>query len=93
MTCPYYKTECMGKRVKSRIKQYCESKDYYIHCKEFNTLRNKNTKKFFYELELQSVRAKNKIGALLEIQKFFKFLSELPVSWLTDYIVMWEEVD
>jgi len=48
-------------------------------------------KEWAWELDLQYERAETKEEALKNIKVFFKYLSDLPVDQLEEYITIWSE--
>ena len=48
-------------------------------------------KRWTWELDLQHERAETKQEALKKIKSFFKYLSNLPVDQLEEYITIWSE--
>ena len=48
-------------------------------------------KEWAWELDLQYERAETKEEALKNIKAFFKYLSDLPVDQLEEYITIWSE--
>ena len=48
-------------------------------------------KEWAWELDLQYERAETKEEALKKIKSFFKYLSNLPVDQLEEYITIWSE--
>ena len=48
-------------------------------------------KEWSWELDLQHERAETKQEALKKIKSFFKYLSNLPVDQLEEYITIWSE--
>ena len=48
-------------------------------------------KEWTWELDLQYEKAETKQEALKKIKSFFKYLSNLPVDQLEEYITIWSE--